>query len=154
MNETLCLVDSNILIRWVQSSDPDYPVVEAALDTLARRNVVLCYTSQNLAEFWNACPRPAIRNGYGLSPEETDRRAQFFEVPLRLLPDSLLVHEEWRRLLVAHRVAGVQVHDAKLVAAMRVHGVQSILTFNQRDFARYSDIQTLDPRTLRYEPHH
>jgi hypothetical protein len=105
MNETLCLVDSNILIRWVQPSDPDYPVVEAALDTLAQQDVTLCYTSQNLAEFWNACTRPTIRNGYGLSPEETDRRTQFFEARLRLLPDSLLVHEEWRRLLVAYRVS-------------------------------------------------
>lgn len=73
MNETLCLVDSNILIRWVQPSDPDYSTVEAALGALARRNAVLCYTSQNLAEFWNACTRPLARNGYGLSPEEADR---------------------------------------------------------------------------------
>jgi hypothetical protein len=69
------LIDSNILIRWVQPKNPDYPIVESALDTLARRKALLCYTSQNLAEFWNACTRPADRNGYGLSPQETDRRA-------------------------------------------------------------------------------
>jgi hypothetical protein len=44
VNEPRCLVDSNILIRWVQPSDPDYSVVETALDALARRNVVLGYT--------------------------------------------------------------------------------------------------------------
>jgi hypothetical protein len=31
MAATPCLIDSNILIRWVQPSDPDYPVVECAL---------------------------------------------------------------------------------------------------------------------------
>jgi hypothetical protein len=53
------LIDSNILIRWVQPSDPDYAVVKSALDVLARHGAILCYTSQNLAEFWNACTRPA-----------------------------------------------------------------------------------------------
>ena len=57
------LIDSNIPIRWVQPGDPDYPVVESALETLAGQGAILCYTSQNVAEFWNACTRPADRNG-------------------------------------------------------------------------------------------
>jgi predicted nucleic acid-binding protein len=146
--EELCLVDSNILIRWVQPSDPDYPVVEAALDVLAQRNVILCYTSQNLAEFWNACTRPLARNGYGLSPEEAHRRARFFETRLRLLSDGPLVHEEWRRLLVTHRVSGVQVHDTRLAAAMYVHGVRQILTFNASDFVRFAGIEVLLPKDI------
>ncbi len=73
----------------------------------------------NLAEFWNACTRPADRNGYGLTPQETDRRARLFEAKLRLVPDSLAIHQEWRKLLVVHNVSGIQVHDAHLVAAMR-----------------------------------
>jgi hypothetical protein len=51
--------------------------------------------------------------------QETDRRAKFFEEKLRLLPDSLAVHEEWRNLLVTYGVSGVQVHDARLAAALR-----------------------------------
>jgi predicted nucleic acid-binding protein len=148
VNEPRCLVDSNILIRWVQPSDPDYSVVEAALDALARRNVVLGYTSQNLGEFWNACTRPLVRNGYGLLPEEADRRAHFFETRLRLFPDNVLVHEAWRRLLVSHGISGVQVHDARLVAAMHVHGVKQILTFNAKDFARFSDVEALLPKDV------
>jgi predicted nucleic acid-binding protein len=136
MEEPLCLVDSNILIRWVQPDDPDFAVVQIALRSLVQRKVVLCYTSQNLAEFWNDCTRPAARNGFGLSPEEADRKARLFEARLRLLPDNLRVHEEWRALLVSHRVSGVQVHDARLVAAMHVHGARQILTFNIKDFAR------------------
>jgi len=139
------LIDSNILLRWVQPVDPDYKAIESALDTLARQGAVLCYTSQNLAEFWNACTRPVDRNGYGLAPTEADRRARIFEGKLKLLPDSLLVHQEWRKLLVSHNVSGAQVHDARLVAAMRTHGVKQILTFNEKDFARYSDIEAVHP---------
>jgi predicted nucleic acid-binding protein len=65
-----------------------------------------------------------------------------------LLPDSLAVHQEWRKLLVTYNVSGAQVHDARLVAAMRVHGVKQILTFNERDFARYTGIEAVHPRTV------
>jgi len=105
-------------------------------------------TPHNVAEFWNTCTRPLDRNGYGLTPAEADSRARLFEDNLRLLPDSLAVHEEWRRLLVAYNVSGAQVHDARLVAAMRVHNVKRILTFNERDFARYTDIEAIHPRTI------
>jgi predicted nucleic acid-binding protein len=89
------------------------------------------------------------RNGYGLSPKDADRRAKLLEARLRLLPDGLAAHEEWRSLLVAHAVSGVQVHDARLVASMRVHGVKRILTFNDKDFARYTDIEVVHPRAFK-----
>jgi predicted nucleic acid-binding protein len=148
MAVTSYLIDSNILIRWVQPIDPDYAAVESALGALARQGAILCYTSQNLAEFWNACTRPIERNGYGLAPKEADRRARIFEGKLKLLPDSLLVHREWRKLLVSHNVSGAQVHDARLVAVMRTYGVERILTFNEKDFSRYSDIEAVHPRKV------
>ena len=52
MPGTPCLIDSNILIRWVQPNDADYAVVENALGVLAKQETILCYTSQNLGEFW------------------------------------------------------------------------------------------------------
>jgi predicted nucleic acid-binding protein len=148
MAETPYLVDSNILLRWIKPDHSDYPAIVSAIDDILQRQGVLCYTSQNLAEFWNTSTRPVDRNGYGLSPGETDRRAKFFENRLRLLPDSLAAHEEWRKLLVTHGVSGVQVHDARLVAAMRVHGLKHILTFNDKDFARYTEIQAVHPRAI------
>jgi len=148
MAGTPYLVDSNILLRWVKPDHNDFPVVVSAIDAILKREAVLCYTSQNLGEFWNACTRPVDRNGYGLSPLEADYRAKLFEGRLRFLPDSLAVHEEWRKLLVTHAVSGVQVHDARLAAAMMVHGVKRILTFNDRDFARYSSLEAVHPRTV------
>jgi predicted nucleic acid-binding protein len=148
MAETLYLLDSNVLLRWVKPDHSDYPAIVSATDAILRSHGVLCYTSQNVAEFWNACTRPIDRNGYGLSPQDADRRARSFEERLRLLPDSLAVHKEWRELLVTNSVSGVQVHDARLVAAMRVYGVKRILTFNHKDFARYDDIEAVHPRNV------
>jgi predicted nucleic acid-binding protein len=63
-------------------------------------------------------------------------------------PTAWAVHEEWRKLLVTYGVSGVQVHDARLAAAMRVYSVKHILTFNDRDFARYRDIEAVHPRAV------
>jgi len=51
-------------------------------------------------------------------------------------------------LLVSPNISGVQVHDACLVAAMRVQGVRRILTFNDRDSARYPGIEAVHPRMV------
>jgi predicted nucleic acid-binding protein len=92
--------------------------------------------------------RPVNRNGFGLSPQEADSRARSIESRLKLLPDSSAVHWEWRRLLVRYRVCGVQVHDARLVASMHIHGVKRILTFNTKDFARFDEIEAVHPAQL------
>jgi predicted nucleic acid-binding protein len=142
------LIDSNILLRWVKPDDRDYPLVVSAIGIILRDGGVLGYTSQNVAEFWSPCTRPVDQNGFGLAPQEADRRARAFESKLQLLPDSVAVHPEWRALMVTHNVSGVRVHDARWVASRRVHGVKRILTFNEHDFARYADVQAVHPRAL------
>jgi predicted nucleic acid-binding protein len=142
----LWLVDTNILLRVRNRSAPEYPIVRAALFTLLARGDRLCFTSQNLIEFWNVSTRPAsARGGLGLSPVETDRRVRMLERLCTLLPDSPDVIGEWRRLVLNHGVHGVQVHDARLVATMNVHGIARILTLNQGDFTRYAGIAAVHP---------
>jgi predicted nucleic acid-binding protein len=139
------LLDSNILLRLTKPDDRDYPIVRSAVDALWASEAELYYTSQNLAEFWNVCTRPAERNGFGLSIAETDRRARLIENQFALLPDSEQVHHEWRRLVATENVRGVQVHDARLVAAMHVHGVTHLLTLNDQDFTRFDGITVVHP---------
>jgi predicted nucleic acid-binding protein len=146
------LIDSNILIRWVQPDHPEFQAVRSAIQHLEDSEETLCYTSQNLGEFWNVLTRPANRNGYGLTAEGALFRAQELESKFQLLADRLAVHMEWRRLLVDYAICGVQVHDARLVAAMLVHGVKRILTFNTRDFARFSGIEAIHPADLKTNP--
>jgi predicted nucleic acid-binding protein len=142
------LADTNILLRVSQRQDPDYGAIRTGLRSLRAAGARLCFTSQNLAEFWNVCTRPASENGYGLSIAETDRRAELIESGFIRLPDVEQVHAEWRRLVVVHSVVGVRVHDARLVAAMHVHGITHVLTLNEKDFARYPGITIVHPREL------
>jgi predicted nucleic acid-binding protein len=140
-----CLLDSNVLLRMSKDDDPQYTAIGQALHSLVTNGVRLCYTSQSLAEFWNASTRPLEKNGFGLSVSETDRLSQVIERDFSFLPDSREVHDRWRALLVSHNIKGVQVHDARLAASMYVHGVSQILTNNVRDFRRFEGLQILQP---------
>jgi predicted nucleic acid-binding protein len=143
-----CLVDTNILLRLARRSDPQHKLVDAALAKLALEGTTLHYTHQNIAELWNVMTRPTDRNGFGLTVAEAEREVRVIEAGMILLPDSEAVYQEWRRIIVQHAVSGVQVHDARLAAAMRVHGVGNILRLNATDFTRYEEITVLHPSSV------
>jgi hypothetical protein len=64
------------------------------------------------------------------------------------LPDNDAVYREWRRIVVKHSVLGVQVHNARLAAAMYVYRVSHILTLNVSDFSRFSGLVAVHPNSL------
>lgn len=143
-----CLVDTNILLRMTRRSDPQHQVVDTALARLASQGTTLYYTHQNMAELWNAMTRPLARNGLGLTVAETENEVRAIESGMNLLPDGEAVYHEWRRIVVQHAVLGVHVHDARLAAAMRVHGITHILTLNASDFSRFSGILAVHPTSV------
>jgi predicted nucleic acid-binding protein len=143
-----CLVDTNVLLRMTRRSDPQHQVVDAALAQLAGQGAILHYTHQNIAELWNAMTRPLDRNGFGLTVADAEHEVRAFEAGMTFLPDNLAVYREWRRIVVQHGVLGVQVHDARLAAAMYVHRVSHILTLNVSDFSRFSGLTAVHPNSL------
>ena len=143
------LVDTNVLLRFADRAHPLHTTIRAAVRKLRASGHRLRATPQNFVEFWNVATRPTERNGFGLVSAKADRLLRFVERLFPLLPDSPAVYTEWRRLVVSFGVSGVQVYDARLVAAMRVHGVTHILTLNTSDFVRYrtGGIVAVDPTT-------
>jgi len=143
-----CLVDTNILLRITRRTDPQHKVVDTALARLAGQGAALYYTHQNIAELWNAMTRPIARNGLGLTAAEAGREVHAIESGMSLLPDSEAVYREWRRIVVQYGVSGVQVHDARLAAAMYVHAVNHILTMNVADFGRFKGLTAVHPDSI------
>jgi predicted nucleic acid-binding protein len=50
--------------------------------------------------------------------------------------------------VVRHQVSGKQVYDARIVAAMLVHNLTHLLTFNDGDFKRFTEITVVNPRDV------
>jgi predicted nucleic acid-binding protein len=144
------LVDTNVLLRFADRAHPLHLTVRAAVRKLRADGHRLRSATQNFVEFWNVATRPVEKNGLGLTSADTDRLLRLIERLFPVLPDSPAMYSAWRQLVVSFGVSGVQVHDARLVAAMRVHGVTHILTFNVSDFLRYTPagIVAVGPLTL------
>lgn len=138
-------VDTNVLARGVQ---PSHPMHEAAVRSVAgflRDGESLVITPQIVAEFWNVVTRPVAQNGLGWSHQYAGDQVARVEEFLSVLIETTEVYTEWKRLVLAHAVTGVQAHDARLVAAMKVYGIDRILTFNTKDFARYPNLTVIQP---------
>jgi predicted nucleic acid-binding protein len=142
------LVDTNVLIRRIHRRDPKHRLAYRSLSHLVADGKRLCVTSQNLIEAWAVCTRPVANNGLGLDTVLTDRILARVERSVTRLRESNDIFREWRRLVVLHAVAGKKTHDAHLVAAMTVHGITEILTFNTDDFARFNGIVAIHPESL------
>ena len=141
------LVDTNVLLRRTQPDHPHHAVAVESVARLLATGEPVCFTLQNITEFWNVATRPVASNGLGFSGDFTLGEVAKIERILTLLPDSAAMYVEWKRLAVAHNVLGAKVHDARLVAAMNVHGVRRVLTFNIGDFTR-CQVEILEPTAV------
>ncbi|MDJ1177348.1 type II toxin-antitoxin system VapC family toxin [Roseofilum sp. BLCC_M91] len=144
------LVDTNILLRFTRQSDRQHPITITAIRTLIQNGHHLQVTPQNCIEFWNVATRPANKNGFGLTAIQANQLLTLIESIFPILSDIPGIYSEWRRLVITYAVSGVQVHDARLVAAMKVNNITHILTFNTTDFTRYvsEGIVAVDPTTV------
>jgi predicted nucleic acid-binding protein len=141
------LVDTNVLLRRTQPDHESHALAIESVALLIESGEPVYFTPQIISEFWNVATRPQANNGLGFSVALAAGEVGKIEQALILLPDSPATYAEWKRLVLTHGVIGVKVHDARLVAAMNVHGVGRILTFNTGDFKRY-DIEAIHPSSI------
>ncbi len=138
------LLDTGILLRLPDRADPLHAIVREALRNLARHELVT--STQNIAEFWNVCTRPAAaRGGLGLTTQATQWRLRLLERFIDVLGEPPSAYRKWKTLLATCNVQGRQVHDARLAALMQAYRITRILTLNAPDFARYPHIEAVMP---------
>lgn len=146
------LLDTNILARMAQPGTAAYQVALDATDALGRRGDTPCLLPQVLYELWVVATRPAAVNGLGFSAAQATAELARVQALFPLLADTPAIFPEWQRLVTAHAVMGRNAHDTRLVAAMIVHGLTHILTFNVGHFVRYPGIIALDPAAVTAPP--
>jgi predicted nucleic acid-binding protein len=141
------LVDTNILVRIAEPEHELHAPANTAVHLLRELGHDLCLVPQVHYEFWVVVTRPISQNGLGMSAEQAEFELSKLGSPLfRIFRDERVIYDHWRRLVNKYSTQGKPAHDARLVAAMIRHGVRQLLTFNAGDFARYSEIEVIDPR--------
>lgn len=139
------LVDTNILTRM---ADPAHAMHQEALDAvklLIQQGHKLHVVPQNFYEFWVVATRPANVNGLGKTAAEALLDLTNLKGLFLWLDDLPLVYGVWEGLVTKTPILGKNAHDARFVAAMTVHGLTHLLTFNTQDFRQYPSITAVTP---------
>jgi predicted nucleic acid-binding protein len=146
------LLDTNILTRSAEPGHQMYQPATDAVEALRLQGHTLCIVPQVLYEFWAVATRPTAANGLGKTVPEAAAELSKLRARLTLLEDTPAILPEWERLVTSYAVLGKNAHDARLVAAMLVHGVTHLLTFNDQDFRRFAAITVLTPAAVLSPP--
>lgn len=141
-------VDTNVLLRSIDDGHVAQPIAQNGLFALRDRGETLSIFPQNLIEFWAVATRPIANNGLGLSIASAEVEVISLKALFALLPDTPEIFPEWEKIVLQYRVSGKQAHDARLVAAMHVHNLTHLLTFNTADFKRFSFITAANPQSI------
>jgi len=137
MDAEQIFIDTNVLVYASRPSAPEDTVAQEALsaiETAARR---VWISPQVLREYLAVVTRPQVTAPplpMATAIDDVRRFRSMFEIA----EEGPAVFERLLQLLTVYPGAGKQVHDANLVAAMLVHGVGRLLTFNVTDFQRFA----------------
>jgi predicted nucleic acid-binding protein len=126
--------DTNVL---VDATDIKRPRHRAAVALLERRRG-LVFSAQVAREYLAVTTRPVEANGLGMTlPDALANLAELRRV-LRLLPEERALLPALLALLEEVPCHGSGIHDALVVATMRVHRVRRLVTSNPGHFERFS----------------
>jgi predicted nucleic acid-binding protein len=135
-------VDTNVLVYAAVAQAPLHQQAQSALQSLRQANVPMWISPQVIREYLAVMTRPQTF-GQPLSAADAARDAEVFVRRFRLADVNAAVTDNLLQLLSTVQVAGKQVHDANIVATMRTHGIERLLTHNVSDFARYDHLITI-----------
>lgn len=148
----MILLDTNILGRITDSTDPQCAAARRAVHRMLASRERLFIVPQNLYEFWAVAtrrrgPSPTGQNGLGMSFNQASQWLRFFQRRFALLPDHADLFAQWHALVTTHGVGGFRSYDARLVAAMQTYRISRLLTFNGSDFKGLG-VTIVDPTTV------
>lgn len=141
------LVDTNILTRLAEPGHPMHRPALDAVNLLVQQGHKLI-VPQNLYEFWVVCTRPVAVNGMGKTAPEAAAELAALKTLFLWLDETPAVYTAWAQLVASTPILGKNAHDARLVAAMTVHGLSHLLTFNDQDFRQYPGVTAVNPATI------
>lgn len=139
------LLDTNILTRLAEPGHAMHQPAFDAVKRLSQEGHRLHVVPQNLYEFWVVCTRPISVNGLGKTAPEAVAELSAIKSLFLLAQDTPAVFTAWEQIVASIPVIGKNAHDARLVAAMTVHGLSHLLTFNARDFQSHPGIVAVTP---------
>jgi len=135
-----------VLVYALYRDTPQHVASRAFLERAQRGELILCLTSQVLAEFFSIVTSTR-RVSNPRTPEEAVVAIEaMLAIPgVTILPVPSDVPSRWLEMLSRHPVRGGAIFDLQLIAALAANGVERICTFNRQDFEGFPGLQILTP---------
>jgi toxin-antitoxin system PIN domain toxin len=138
-------LDTNLLVYAHREDSPWHDVAHASVVALAEGRAAWAIPWPCLHEFLAIVTHPRIYAPPSPLATALDQVEAWLESPsLVLLSETEGYWPELRAVLTAGRVAGAQVHDARVAALCRRHGIRELWTAD-RDFSRFPDLPVRNP---------
>jgi toxin-antitoxin system PIN domain toxin len=141
----LIAVDTNILVYAHREDSPFHAAAIERLTELAEGPATWAIPWPCLHEFLSIVTHPRIY----VPPSPLTRALEQVDAwlgspTLALLAESATHWSTLRALLVAGRVTGPRVHDGRVAALCRQHGVRELWSAD-RDFSRFAGLAVVNP---------
>jgi predicted nucleic acid-binding protein len=137
-------VDTNVLVHVTRPSAAQHAGARATLRRLEDEGSRLWVSPQVFREYLAVVTRPqATAPALPMATAIADVRR--FRAAFDVAEEGPTVLERLLDLLIAHRGAGRQIHDANIVATMLEHSIHRLFTFNASDFRRFALIIEIEP---------
>jgi uncharacterized protein len=138
-------VDTNLLVYAHREDSPWHESAYAAIVELAEGSKAWGIPWPCVHEFLAITTHPRIFDPPTPLAAAIDQLDAWMESPtLHLLGESPLHWSSLRPLLLAGRISGPQVHDARVAAICLQHGIRELWTAD-RDFGRFPALTTRNP---------
>ena len=138
-------VDTNILVYAHREDSPFHSAASGRMTELAEGSATWAIPWPCLHEFLAIVTHPRIYSPASPLARALDQVDAWIESPtLVLLAEAAEHWSTLRALLTAGRTAGPRVHDARIVALCRQHGVRELWSAD-RDFNRFAGFSVTNP---------
>ncbi len=138
-------VDTNILVYAHREDSPFHEAAYRRVAELAEGRASWAIPWPCLHEFLAIVTHPRIYAPPTPLDRALDQVEAWLESPtLVTLTESAAHWVTLRGIMAAARVAGAQVHDARVAALCRQHGVRELWSAD-RDFSRFAGIAVVNP---------
>ena len=138
-------VDTNLLVYAHREESPWHERAEERLVALAEGKSAWAIPWPCVHEFLAIVTHPRVFNPPTPLARALDQVSAWLASPsLVLLHETGEYWKDLQEVLTVSKVTGPQVHDARVAAICRAHGVAELWTAD-RDFSRFSSLKTKNP---------
>lgn len=138
-------VDTNILVYSYRDELPEHEAAWTCMRSLSESHATWAIPWPCIHEFLGVVTNPKIFRPPSPMEHAIAQIDAWLESPSLTLIGETTAHWLYlRQILTAANIVGPKIHDARIAAICRQHGVSTLFSVD-RDFSRFPELRTVNP---------